>query len=47
MNFVIILSHNPIFMPKTIVVGSISTDMAIRTPQIPIPDQTVIGNTFT
>ncbi|MBC8112213.1 MAG: ribokinase [Verrucomicrobia bacterium] len=34
-------------MPKIIVIGSINTDMVIRTPQIPIPGQTVIGNTFT
>ena len=33
-------------MPKIVVVGSINTDMVIRTPQIPIPGQTVIGTSF-
>ncbi len=33
-------------MPKIVVIGSINTDMVIRTPQIPIPGQTIIGTAF-
>lgn len=33
-------------MPKIIVVGSINTDMVIRTPRLPRPGETVLGGKF-
>jgi len=34
-------------MTKIVVIGSINTDMVIRTPHIPIPGQTMLGQSFT
>ncbi len=33
-------------MTKIVVIGSINTDMVIRTPHIPIPGQTLLGQSF-
>lgn len=40
------LSHNPLPMKKIIVFGSINMDLVARTPRLPIPGETLLGNDF-
>ncbi len=49
MDFTLTNNHNNLIVnriPKIVVVGSINTDMVIRTPHLPRPGETVLGGEF-